>query len=47
MEKDKTFKVGDKIMFAKHGGKIYKHAETDEDFVLIQDRDVLIILEEA
>lgn len=39
--------VGDRILFAKHGGKIFQDPETNEDRILIQDRDVLGIMEEG
>lgn len=35
---------GDRVLYAKHGGKIFQDPETDEDIVLVQDRDILGIM---
>lgn len=39
-------KVGDKICFAKYAGTNYVDEETKEEFLLIRDEDVLMVIEE-
>jgi len=36
-------KVGQRVYYAKHAGKFLKDPETDEEFLLVQDEDVLAI----
>ena len=38
-------KVGDHVMYAKHGGKLYKDPKTNEELVLLNDRDIIGILD--
>lgn len=38
--------VGDKIGFAKFGGKFIKDPETEEDLLIINDEDVICIIKE-
>ena len=33
--------VGDKILYSRYGGKLIKDPDTDEDFVVLDDGDVL------
>ncbi len=37
---------GDKILFAKYAGTNYVDEETKEEFLLIQDEDVIMIIQE-
>ena len=37
-------KVGDHILYAKYGGKVYIDPDTEEKLVVIQDKDVLGVL---
>lgn len=39
-------KIGDKITFAKYAGTTYVDEETKEEFLLIRDEDVLMVIEE-
>ena len=39
-------KVGDHICFAKYAGTNYVDEETKEEFLLIRDEDVLMVIEE-
>ena len=39
-------KEGDKILFAKYAGTNYMDEETKEEFLLIQDEDVIMIIQE-
>jgi len=34
-------KIGDHVIYAKHGGKLIKDPETNEEFVLLQDKDII------
>ena len=34
-------KVGDHIVYAKHGGKLLKDPETEVEYVLLNDKDVI------
>ena len=36
--------VGDKILYARHAGKPVKDPDTDEEFLVINDEDVVCIL---
>jgi co-chaperonin GroES (HSP10) len=36
--------VGDKIYYAKHAGRFVKDPETDEEFVLLNDEDVQVVI---
>ena len=40
-------KVGDRVIFARYSGKIVKHPETEEEFFLMNDEDIQVILEES
>lgn len=40
-------KVGDRISYARHGGKIIKVPDSDEDLVLISDGDVRLVWKET
>ena len=33
--------IGDKILYSRYGGKLIKDPDTDEDFVVLDDGDVL------
>lgn len=37
-------KVGDRVMFAKYSGKTFTDPETKEDFVLLNDEDILAVV---
>lgn len=37
-------KVGDRVMFAKYSGKTFKDDSTDDDFVLLNDEDILAVI---
>lgn len=37
-------KIGDHIVYAKHGGKLIKDPETDVEYVLLNDKDVIGLL---
>jgi len=37
-------KVGDHIIFARHSGKFHKDVDTGEDYVMINDEDVQIVI---
>jgi co-chaperonin GroES (HSP10) len=39
-------KVGDKVAFAKYAGTTYVDEETKEEFLLIRDEDVIMVIEE-
>lgn len=39
-------KVGDRIGFAKYAGTTYVDEETKEEFLLIRDEDVIMVIEE-
>ncbi len=38
--------VGDRICFAKYAGTVYVDEETKEEFLLIRDEDVLMVIKE-
>lgn len=38
--------VGQRVLFAKYGGKLFKDPKTNEDYVLLQDRDILMLIED-
>jgi co-chaperonin GroES (HSP10) len=40
-------KVGDRVIYARYAAKIFTHPETKEDVALVQDRDILLVLEEG
>lgn len=40
-------KIGDEIVFAKFAGKQVKDPETDEEYFVINDADVVAIIKEA
>lgn len=37
-------KIGDRVVFAKYGGKTVKHPDTKEEYVFINDEDILGII---
>lgn len=37
-------KVGDHVLYAKYGGKIWVDPETEEKYVVLQDKDVIGVL---
>jgi len=39
-------KEGDKVMFARYCGKVIKHPETEEEFFLMNDEDIQVVLVE-
>lgn len=39
-------KVGDQVIFAQYAGKFVRDPETEEEFMVINDIDVQVILEE-
>ena len=39
-------KVGDRVVFARYSGKTLKHPETEEEFFLMNDEDIQVVLEE-
>jgi co-chaperonin GroES (HSP10) len=39
-------KVGDKVIYAKYGGKIVTDPDTNEQFLVINDEDVIVGIEE-
>lgn len=41
---ESPIKVGDEVAFARYGGKAMKDPETEEDFVVLNDEDVIAIL---
>jgi len=36
--------VGDRVCYVKHSGKFITDPETDEEFVILNDEDILIVL---
>lgn len=36
--------VGDHVVYAKHGGKLFKHPETGVELLMLLDRDVLGVI---
>lgn len=40
-------KVGDKIIYAKYGGKFVVDPVSGDDYIVINDDDCLVLLEEA
>lgn len=40
-------KIGDRVVFARYAGKLVKNPETEEEFFLINDEDIQVVLEEA
>ena len=40
-------KEGDRVIFARYSGKIVKHPETEEEFFIMNDEDIQVVLEEA
>ena len=43
---DAWFAVGDTVGFAKFGGKYIKNPETEEDFLILNDEDVICVFKE-
>ena len=43
---DPPIKVGDTVAFAKYGGKTITDPETGEDFVALNDEDIVAIIKE-
>lgn len=43
-ETDNPLTVGDRVVFAKYGGKTVEDPETKEKFVLLNDEDIIAIL---
>lgn len=39
-------KPGDQVVFARYAGKIVKHPETEEEFFLMNDEDIQVVLED-
>lgn len=37
-------KVGDHVVYAKHGGKLMKDPETEIEYVLLNDKDIIGLL---
>lgn len=33
--------IGDHVIYAKHGGKLIKDPDTEEEFVLLNDKDII------
>lgn len=40
-------KVGDKVVYQRHSGKVVKDPETQEEFYIVNDNDVQCIIKEA
>jgi len=38
-------KVGDEVVFGKYAGKLIKHPDTKEEFMIINDDDIQMVLE--
>ncbi len=38
-------KVGDTVLFGKYAGKVVTHPDTNEDFMLLNDEDIQLVLE--
>lgn len=41
---DSPIKIGDEVAFARYGGKTIKDSATEEDYVLLNDEDIIAIL---
>jgi len=39
-------KEGDRVIFARYSGKTIKHPETEEQFFIMNDEDIQVVLEE-
>jgi co-chaperonin GroES (HSP10) len=42
-----TVAVGDRVVYAKYGGKAIKHPETEVRYVLLNDEDIIAIYKEG
>lgn len=40
-------KPGDRVVFAKYAGKLIKNPDTEEEFFIMNDEDIQVVLEEA
>jgi co-chaperonin GroES (HSP10) len=40
-------KPGDRVIFARYAGKLIKHPETEEEFFLLNDEDIQVVMEEV
>lgn len=40
------FKVGDKVIYSKYGAKLLKDKEADELYMICNDEDILVAIEE-
>lgn len=38
------YSVGDKVAFAKYAGKAIKDPETDEEFLALNDEDIVVVI---
>lgn len=43
---ENTLQVGDRVVYAKYGGKAIVHPKTKEKYVALNDEDVIAIFEE-
>lgn len=39
-------KEGDRVIFARYAGKVVKNPDTEEEFFLMNDEDIQVVLEE-
>ena len=39
--------VGDRVMYAKYGGKVVKDPDTNEEFVVLNDEDIISRIKET
>lgn len=44
-DEDPWCKVGDRILFAKYAGRLIVDPDTGEDYMVMNDKDVIIVIE--
>lgn len=44
---ENTLVKGDRVVYAKYGGKAVTHPQTKEDYVLLNDEDIIAIFKET